>query len=165
VAHLAGGLRRGHGRHGLLDGHVGVHPVQLEQVDALGAQVGEGFVDLRRDRGGAGVALELGDRELVDADLCGDDDALASAHGLSDQALVPLRPVGAGRVKETHAQLGGPAQEGETLRPVGVRAEVAGLAGQAHRAKAQAVHGEVTAQGEGGRVAGVLGHVEESFSR
>ena len=71
--------------------------------------------------------------------------------GLGDELLVPARPVGAGGVDVLHAALDGAAQHPLALVPVGVAAEVAGLAGEAHGAVPESVDGEAVGKGVGGR--------------
>ena len=57
VAHLAGGDELGHRADGLLDGHVGIGPVQVVQVDVVEAEPGERAVDRGPDVLGAAVDL------------------------------------------------------------------------------------------------------------
>jgi hypothetical protein len=138
LAGAAGGVER---RDAVLDRHGRVHPVQLEEVDALDAQSRQRLVHLPGERRRRGVADELRRGELVDAALGGDDDpAGVGVQGVGDQRFVVAGPVGERGVEEADAELDGAAQQ--RLAPLTIRVgpKVAGLAGQAHGAEADAGH-------------------------
>ena len=81
VTHLAGGDELGHRADGLLDGHVGIGPVQVVQVDVVEAEPGERTVDRRPHVRGSAVDLAhawLDRAGSQDAELRGDHRVVAS---------------------------------------------------------------------------------------
>ena len=109
----------------VLDRHVGVDAVLVEQVDDVGAQPPQRAVDR-----GADVLGPAADAALVavvvegEAELRRDDDLVADRReSLPDDLLVLERSVDLGRVEERDAVVDRLAQEGDHGRPLRRRAE------------------------------------------
>jgi hypothetical protein len=149
VADLARAPRRLQRADALLDGHARVGAVELEQVDAVEPQADQRLVHLPRERRGRSVHHDFGRPALVDAALGRGHDARRvrwSASAISASLWTgAVRP---GGVEEAHAEFDGAAQEGLAAFPIGVGAEVARLAGEAHGAEADAGDDEVATDGE-----------------
>ena len=144
-------------RHGRIDA------VELVEVDALKPEVAQAHLDLLAQVLGAaegddvGLAAAAADPVLgtgaQHSALGGDDHVLGvGVQGAADDLLVGVGAVGVGGVDEGDAEVDGAAQHADGLLGVGRRAPEAG-AGQVHRAVAEAVHGQVFAEGEGWRLA------------
>ena len=144
-AHFAGRNQRRHGADGVLDRHLGVDPVQIEQVDHVGAETLErtldgtaGIVGAAIKTGEAGRDLEVGcDPET---EFRRDDEVAASARdGAADQLLVVVRTIDLGGIEEGDAQFAGAMDRGDGLcvvaLPIG--------RGHAHAAEAEGGDGEV----------------------
>ena len=135
-----------------------VDAVQLEQVDALEAEAAQAELDLlaqvRRlaERGPLARAL------AGQAGLGRDDHVVGvRVQRLAQQVLGDVGAVGVGGVEEGDPDLDGPTQHGDRLGVVARRTPDA-LAGQLHRAVAEAYDGQVAAELEGaGRCGEVLG--------
>ncbi len=106
VAHLAGGDQLAHGADGLLDRNLGVHPMQVVQVDVVDTEAGKRCVARLRHVGR--IAVDPEKRSVVTPDVAelGADDHQVAAPGerLADQPLVGEGPVGVSGVEERAAQ-------------------------------------------------------------
>src|SRR6478752_6105594 len=125
VPDLAGADELLHGARDILDGHLRVDAVLVEQVDDVGAQTPQGAVDR-----GTYVLGPATDPALMsalverEAELRRDDDLVADRlQGLTNDLLVRERPVHLGRVEERDAVVDGLAQERDHVRAFGGRAE------------------------------------------
>ena len=83
-----------------------------------------------------------------EAALGGDDDSVIGVQCLADQILADVRPVRIRRIDEVDVELGEPAQDPQRLVAVGGLAPHP-LAGDAHRAEAEAMDGEVVGDLDG----------------
>jgi hypothetical protein len=109
----------------VLDRHVGIDAVLVEQVDHLDAQAlqrGLGHLadvlGLAVDAAHAGIALARAFRRDVEAELGGDHDLVAERlQAFADQLLVRIGAVDLGGVEEGHAQLD---RAGQHLEGVGL---------------------------------------------
>jgi hypothetical protein len=116
VSDLAFALKRNQLSERIADRHVGIHAVQLQQVDALELQVAQRQLDLLAkiigpaQRGPALGALtsEAGLRR--DHDLLG-----VGGEGIVQELLGDERPVGVGGVEERDAPASGDAQHADRL--------------------------------------------------
>ncbi len=144
VADLAGLHQLGHRTDRLLDRHVRVHPVQVVQVDDVGAEVAQRPVGGAPDVGGGAVAAVHGAVVVgLRGRLGGQDDLVAAvAEGAGDQLLVLERPVRLCRVDEGDAGVDGVPQGRDGLPLVGAAVEGA----HAHRAEAERGHGQPVAE-------------------
>src|SRR4051794_34842899 len=131
----------------LLDGHLRVDPVLVEQVDGLGAQPAQRTLDR-----GADVLRPAGDAGLLtvlvkgEAELRRDDDAVADRlQRLADQLLVVERAVHLGRVEEGDATVDRRPEEGDHLL-----AWRSGAEGLAHSHAAEAERGHLQGAGAEG---------------
>ena len=133
----------------VLERHLAVDPVQLDQVDPVDPEVAQAelhlLLEVRRaaDLGplpgaGPGEARLGGDHQVVGVGV----------EGLGDQLLADDRAVAVGGVDEVHATLHGGPEDGQRSLVVLRRAPDA-VAGDLHGAVAEAVHLEVAAQAEG----------------
>src|SRR6266571_6673259 len=114
-----------HGTGDVLDRHIGVDAVLVEEVDALGLEALQhplgGFLDVLRTAVQPGMALPRL-RVDVPAELRGDHHLLPErGQGFADELLVAERPVGFGGVEEGDATLDGGPDDGDSLAPVGRR--------------------------------------------
>ena len=93
-----------------------------------------------------------------EAGLGGDHDAVVRVQRLADQFLADVGAVRVGGVEEVDAEVGGPAQDGHRLRTAR-RVTPDALAGDLHRAVAEAVDLQVSAEADptGGRGGGLVG--------
>ncbi|GAA1728738.1 hypothetical protein GCM10009809_25410 [Isoptericola hypogeus] len=107
----------------VLDGHVGVDAVLVEQVDPVGAQSPQRRVRDASDLLGPAVEAALPALD-VEAELRGDDDLVADGlERLAHELLVDVRAVDLGGVDEGHTAVDRPAQDGDHVVTVaGVRA-------------------------------------------
>jgi hypothetical protein len=149
----------------LLDRHLRVDAVLVEQVDGVGAEPPEGAVDGAADvlgiAGQSGLAALLVERE---AELGGDDDLVAHGReGFADEFLVAIGAVDLGGVEEGDSAIDRGAQQVDHLATVArVRAEALAHAHaaepegghlQAAGAQDALVHGRVSSIG---RVGGIM---------
>ena len=90
-------------RRHLLDGHIGIDSVLVEQVDMVGLQSRERFVNHFPNAFGATV--QTAERKAVlEAEFGGDDYLVADwAQGFTEQLFVGERSIGLGRIEEGHA--------------------------------------------------------------
>ena len=106
----------------VLDRHVGVDAVLVEQVDAVDVQPAQGVLD-----GGAdvlGAAVQAGGAAAVEGEpeLGGDHDLVADrSQRLADELLVGERPVDLGGVEEGDAEVDGGADERDAVLLVDVK--------------------------------------------
>ena len=108
-ANLAGVDQLGHRPHGLLDRHLGVHPVLVVEVDVIDAEALERGLAGPMHVLGAAVDGAVGVVGGVDAELGGELHLVAPAGDrAAHQALVGLRPVHVGGVEQGDAELEGP---------------------------------------------------------
>jgi hypothetical protein len=124
----------------VLDRHLRVDAVLVEQIDGVGAEPAQRAIDGVADV--VGVAGQPGLAALVverEAELGGDDDLVAhGGEGFADKLLVDERAVDLGGVEEGDAAVDRGAQQVDHLGAVaGVRAEA--LA-RAHAAEAERGH-------------------------
>ena len=139
--------------------HVGVDPVQLEQVDALDSEAEQAAFALpaqvlRATAWGPRAGTGPGE-----AGLGGDlQVARVRVERLTDELLGHIRAVGIGRVDQVDAQLDGATQDGNGAIVVTRRSPDAGTR-KLHRPEAEAVHVE-HAQPQG---AGFFDHRPSSF--
>ena len=142
------GPRLGQGGDGDLERCLGVDPMQLEEVDALGAQLEQRLLDLPEQ----GVAPAVDDDavccRLLDPAL-GRPDHRQPVERLTDEPIGRLWPVGPGAVEEIDAERGSAAQQSHAARPIEERSEITGPAAQAHGAITQSVDLEIAADAEG----------------
>ena len=123
------------GLHGLFHGHVVVEAVDDVEVQVVGAQALERSLDLTLDGRG-------GEAALVEVDLTGDHDVLASdaqiAQGGADVLLARAEAVAVGGVDEVDAGVEGALDDGAgVVRADGPLVEIgAGLA-EAHAAETE----------------------------
>jgi hypothetical protein len=142
VADLAGLDELLDGARDVLDGHVRVHAVLVEEVDHVEPQASEALVgDLLDVIGLAiGAALLAVGRE-VEAELGGDDDAVADrSEGLPHEDLVDEGAVELGGVEEGNAVVDGGAKQGDVRLAVGAR-----TVGHRHAHAAEAEGGDLEA--------------------
>jgi hypothetical protein len=102
----------------LLDGHVGIDPVLVKQIDGLHPQALQraldGPADVLRPAGDAAVLTGLGID--VEAELGGDHHPVAyRPQGFAYHLLVDEGAVDLGGVEEAHAPLDGRADQGDAL--------------------------------------------------
>nr|BFE73389.1 hypothetical protein GCM10020092_066900 [Actinoplanes digitatis] len=123
VRDLARRHQLGDGARDLLDGHGGVDPVLVEEVDPVGAQPPQRRVGDPADVLGTAVHAVRAAAADVEAELGGDDDPVAQRlEGLADQLLVDVGAVDLGGVEERDAGLDGATQDADHLVAVaGVR--------------------------------------------
>ena len=118
----------------ILDRHVGIDPMLVEQVDTVGVEPTQGVLD-----GGAdvvGPAVQAGGAVAVEgeSELGGDHHVVADVgQSLADELLVGERPVDLGSVEEGDAELDRLADDGDAVLLVEVQA--VGMA-EAHAAEA-----------------------------
>ena len=140
---------------GLLEGHVGVHRVQLVELDALQAQAPQASLARFAQVLGAPVARPPTRTAARHAALGGDHEIVrVGVQRFGDQALGDLGPVAGRRVDEVDPQFDGPPEHAATfLGIVGFAPDA--VAGETHRAEAQAAHGRPVGDREGpGRLVG-----------
>ena len=136
------------------NGDLRVDPVQLQQVDALDAEVAQVQLDLLAQELGAPDGHPLPRTLPGEADLGGDDEVVrVRVQRLADQRVGDVRAVGVGGVDERDAQFDGAPQHADRLRRI-VRVAPDTLAGELHRAVAEPVHRQVAAEREGARGTG-----------
>ena len=121
IAHLAGLDQIGHGADGVLDRHVRIDPVLIEEVDVVDPEPRQRavtrFAHMLRPAVGA---LDPPLRVDGEAELGGEDDIVAaSLDGAPDQPFVLERPVDLGRVEEGDAELDRPVDGCDRLRLIG----------------------------------------------
>ena len=134
-----------------LEGYGRVDAVKLVEVDLLDFEALEAAVEGDFEVLGAGIDGPLARAGAEQAALGGDDDAGGiRVQGFGNQLFRHVGAVAVGGVDEVDAELYGPTQHPDGLVVVGGRAPDA-FAGDAHGAVAEAVDGEVAADGEGGR--------------
>jgi len=158
VLHLAFGDqlldRAGH----VLDRHIRVHAVLVEQVDAVGAQPLQAGLGSHADTLGAAVQPGVG-VAVLEPELGGDHHLVTvRRQRLAQQFLIAEGAVHLGRVEEGHALRHGGVQQGRGGTGVGgwAVAEAQAHAPQAQRGNAQAavaqfscLHGDAPAGGNG----------------
>ena len=118
-----------HGAGGLLDRHLAVHPVLVEEVDVVHAEPREPLVARAPD--GLGPAVDPARVGVVgialDAELGGEHHLVAATlDGATHQLLVDVRAVDLGGVDEGDAEVEGPLDGANGLRVVGACAGVGG---------------------------------------
>lgn len=122
VAHLSGPDEFGHGADHVLDGHLGVDPVLVEQVDAVGPQSLQRLLDHRADALGPAVEREapLGALE-IESELGREYYPVASAAAQHppEEFLVGIGAVNLGGIEQGHARFDGLDQGGLALGGVG----------------------------------------------
>jgi len=114
----------GHGPHGLLDGHLRVHPVLVVQVDDVDAETLQARLAGRTHI--LGPAADAPVRRVgasQDAELRGQEHLLPAApDGPSDELLVRVRPVDIRRVEQVDPEIEGTVNHGDgflfVARPV-----------------------------------------------
>ncbi len=134
VAHLALGDQVTHGAGHILDRHVRIHAVLVEQVDVVGAQALEaGFghrTDVLRTTVQAGVDLCV-----LEAELGGDHQLVAvRCQRPAEQVFVGIWTIDFGGVEEGHAAFDRGVQQGDALALLDGRTVAVA---QAHAAQAQ----------------------------
>ena len=132
-------------------GNFGVDAVQLEEVDAVGAEPAQAHLDLltqiRREAERCPLVL-TGSQE---PGLGGDDEAVPiRVQCFADQFLGHVGPVGVRGVEEVDAEFDGAAQDANGFGAVVGRAPDA-VARQTHGPESEPVDGEVAADGERSR--------------
>ncbi len=142
VADLAFGDQVAHGASHILDRHVRVDAVLVEQVDMVGAQALEaGFGD-GTDILGAAVQAVIGARAL-ESELGGNHQPVAVGRQRpAEQVFVGVRTIHLGGVEEGHAALDGGLQQGDALALL--HRLTVGM-GQAHAAQAEGGNLQATA--------------------
>lgn len=134
VADLALGDQVAHGAGHVLDRHVRVDTVLVEQVDMVGAQALETGFGHGADVLGAAVQAGIGAR-IPEAELGGDHQLVAvRRQGLAEQVFIGVRAVHFGGVEEGHAAFNGRVQQGDALAALD---RLAIGMGQAHATQAQ----------------------------
>ena len=119
VAYLAGPYQLADGARDVLDRHVGVDPVLVEEVDRVGAQAAQGGVGDAPDL--LGSAVESDGLAVLDApaELGGDHDLVADrGERFTDEFLVDVGAVDLGGVEERDAAFDGAADHGDHVLPV-----------------------------------------------
>src|SRR3954462_2973826 len=104
----------GHGAHRFFDGDFRIHPMLIQQIDAIGAQPAQRtfhrLTNVRR------AAVEPGDLSAFDLEpkLGGENDLVAfSSNGSAHQLFVGERTVHFRRIEEAATQLEGPMNCGD----------------------------------------------------
>ena len=164
MADLALAPELGQGADRLLVGDVRVGAMKLVEVDALDAQRAQAALERRAQVLRAAVRRPAPGAGAQQPALGGDHEAVGvRVQRLGDELLAHPRPVAVGGVDEVDAQLDGAAQHAPGLAAIGRVADDA-RAGDAHRAEAEAVHGEVAADGDGPGDARQLRHLNRPWS-
>ncbi|CAN5346229.1 hypothetical protein BH09PSE1_BH09PSE1_29960 [soil metagenome] len=118
----------------VLDRHVRIDAVLIEQVDDIGAKALQRGLGDGADVFGPAVQT-VGDDAALETELGGDDDAVAEGFKrLAEQVLVGERAVAFGRVEEGHAAFDRTAQQGDAIRAFDGQAEAEA---QAHATEAE----------------------------
>ncbi|MNT07260.1 hypothetical protein D3C72_1419570 [compost metagenome] len=115
VAHLALGDQVTHGTGDVLDRHVRIYTVLVEQVDMVRAQALEAGFGHRADvlRATVQAGVDLG---VLEAELGGDHQLVAvRRQRFAEQIFVGIRPVDFGGVEEGHAAFDRRMQQGDAL--------------------------------------------------
>jgi len=134
----------------LLARDVGVDAVQLPQVDLIDAEAPQAHLAALPQIVGAPTDRPLTRAGAQKAGLRGELDAVIGMQRLGDELLGDVGAVGLGGVDEVDTELGEPLEHGDGLVVVGRRSPDA-LAGDAHRAEAEAGDLEVPADLERAR--------------
>ena len=122
--------------------HLGVDPVQLEQVQAVDGQPPKAHFRLLAQVLGPPDRVPLSGSGADQPGLGGDDQALGvGVESLADQVLAHVWTVGIRGVDEIHAELDRPAQDADALLAVGRLAPDA-PAREPHGPETQAVEGQ-----------------------
>ena len=136
----------------VLVGHLRVGSVELVEGDLLEPEPAEAVVTHLTQMVGVRVRRPPAGTGALEAAFCRDHQVGGvRVQRLGDELLAHRRPVGVGGVDEVDAQLDGAPQHGLRHLAVGRVAPDAG-AGDAHRAEAEAAHGEVTTDVDRARV-------------
>ena len=120
MPHLTLGDKILDGARHLLDRHIGIDPVLIEEVNRVDPQALQRLFGDLPDALGPAVESAAAAGAEIEAELRGDDHAaLEWLKSLADQALIRERPVDFGRVKESHATFDRRPDERYHLAPVG----------------------------------------------
>ncbi|KAG0770713.1 hypothetical protein G6F57_014703 [Rhizopus arrhizus] len=134
VADLAFGDQVTHGARHILDRHVRIDAVLVEQIDMVGAQALEAGLGHRTDVLRAAVQAGI-DTRILEAELGGDHQPVAvRRQRLAEQIFIGVRAVHLGGVEEGHATFNGGVQQGDALAALD---RLAIAMAQAHAAQAQ----------------------------
>ena len=123
MLHLALGDQVLHRPGDILDRHVGVDAVLIQQLDPIGAQPFERGLSHGADILRPAVQ-PVRHHATKEAELGRDDDLVAKRRQrLAEQLLIVARAIGLGGIEEGHAALIGPAYQRDGFVPVGRRPE------------------------------------------
>ena len=121
VQDLALGLQILDGARHILNRHLGIHPVLVEQIDAVRAQALEHAFDGQLDMGRAADEARAPRASLqvdIPAELAGDHHLVAKGRdGFAENPLALVRAIGLGGVKKRDATLIGRADDVDHFRP------------------------------------------------
>ena len=164
MGHLALGHQVGEEPELFVGRHLGVDPVQLEQVDALEAEPAEAELALLAQVLGPTDRRPHAGPLTGEPGLGGDHQVLGvGVERFEDEPLTDLGTVGVGGVDEVDTHVDGPPQDGDALAPVGRLAPDA-RTGDLHGAEAEPVDGggavPTGAEGEGTARSDGLGGAE-----
>ena len=144
-AHLALAHQVRHHPHHILDRHLRVHTMLVEQVDAVGLEATERTFHRRADERRLARHADVAAFLETKAELGGDDDPVACAgHGperAGQQFLVRVRPIHFGGVEQGHAEVYRPVDGRDRLAIVTLGGSAVGHA-HAHQAKPDRRGGE-----------------------